>query len=94
MISKAIVGSITKIYLKKIRLRRGVYEWTDSGGIISNYGHNMIYIIFKSINPGTMIGVSNLKDKIGKAIPYKFVENLKDLLDEMSSNNSIILDKG
>ena len=54
----------------------------------------MLYIIFKSINPGTMIGVSNLKDKIGKAIPDKFVEHLKDLLDEMSSNNSIILDKG
>ena len=54
----------------------------------------MPYLIFKSINPATRIGVSNLKDEIDKANIAKFVNNLKDLLDDISSNNSIILDNG
>ena len=38
MISKAIEGSINKTYLKKPRLRCGVYEWIDAGEIIKNDG--------------------------------------------------------
>ena len=36
---------MTKKYLKKVRLHRGVYEWTDAGGIIKNDGPTMIYLI-------------------------------------------------
>ena len=54
----------------------------------------MLYFLFKSINPATRIGVSNLKDKIEKITLAKFGINVKDLLDDMCSNYSIIIDKG
>ena len=58
-----------------------------------NDGYIMLYLIFKSINPYTRIGVSNIKDKVYKATIGKFGNNLKDILDDMSSNYSIIIDK-
>ena len=61
MIAKSIEVSITKTFLKKLRLHHGVYEWADSGRIIINYGPNMIHLLFKSINPATSIYASNLK---------------------------------
>ena len=84
MIAKAIEGSITKTYLKKLRLHIREYEWIDSVSIISNYGSAMIYLIFKIIKPGTRIGVSNLKDDIEKSTLSKFGSNKKYLLDDMS----------
>ena len=75
--AKVIEGSITKTSLKKLRLHRGEYKWTDAGGLIRNNGPNMIYLIFKIINPDTRIGVSNLKDEIDKATPPKFGKNVK-----------------
>ena len=54
----------------------------------------MIYLLLKIINPATKLGVSNLKDKIEKSTLSTFVNNEKDLLDDMSSNYSIIVDKG
>ena len=50
--------------------------------------------IFKLINPGTRIVVSNLKDEIEKSNIAKFLNNVKDLIDYMSSYYSIIIDKG
>ena len=41
-----------------------------------------------------MIGVSNLEDKIEKAILANFVNNVKELLNNVSSNYSIVIDKG
>ena len=52
----------------------------------------MIYLLFKSINPDKSIGVSNLKDEIEKSTLAKFGNNIKDLLDDMSSNYSINID--
>ena len=49
----------------------------------------MIYLLFKSINPDKSIGVSNLKDEIDKVTLAKLGNNIKDLLDDMSSNYSI-----
>ena len=54
----------------------------------------MLYLILKIINPATRIDVSNLKYEIEKATLAKFGNDLKDLLDDISSNYSIILDKG
>ena len=54
----------------------------------------MIYLLLKIINPDTRIGVSNIKENNNKATLSKVVINLKDLLDEMSSNYPIIIDKG
>ena len=91
--SKEIQGSITKTSLKKLRLHRGVYECTYTGGIISNYVPTMLYLLLKIINPATRIGVSNLKYDIQKATLDKFVNNVKYLIDYMSSNYSIVIDK-
>ena len=63
-------------------------------GLIRNGGTTMLHFIFKSINPSKSIGVSNLKDYVGKATLARFGNNSKDLLDDMSSNYSIIIDKG
>ena len=93
-IAKEIKGSITNKYLKKLMLHHREYEWTYYEGIKSNDGTTMLYRIFKSINPATRIVVSNLKDEIEKAILAKILNNVKDLLDEMFSNYSIIIDKG
>ena len=41
--------------------------------------------MLKIINPATRIGVSNLKDEIEKSTLAKFGNNIKDLLDEISS---------
>ena len=54
----------------------------------------MIYLLFKSTKSATRIGVSNLKYEIEKSTLSKFGNNVKDLFDEMSSNYSIIIDKG
>ena len=83
----------TKAYLIKIRLHCGEYEWDDTGGLIRNYGPTMLCRILKSINPDTRVGVSNLKYEIDKATLAKFINNLKELLDYMSSNYSLIIDK-
>ena len=66
----------------------------DTGGIISNDGPNMLYLLLKIINPATTIGVSNLQYKIEKSNLAKFGNNVKDLLDEIYPNYSIIKEKG
>ena len=48
----------------------------------------------KIINLDTRIYVSKLKHEIEKATLAKFVNNVKDLLDDIFSNYSIIMDKG
>ena len=70
------------------------YEWKAAGGILRNDGTTMLYPIFKNINPATRIGVSNLKYEIEKSTLAKFGNNAKELLDDMSSNYSIFIDKG
>ena len=57
MIAKAIEVSITKKSVKKLRLHRGLYEWTYYGGLISNDGPTMLYLTLKIINPATRIDV-------------------------------------
>ena len=52
----------------------------------------MLYLLLKSINPATRIGGTNLKNEIKKATLDKFCNNVKDLLDDMSSNYSIVID--
>ena len=94
MIAKAVKGSIKNTYHKKIRLHRREYEWTCDGGLISNYEINMLYLILKIIKPNTRIAVSNLKYEIDKSILAKFLNIVKDILDDMSSSYSIIIDKG
>ena len=54
----------------------------------------MVYLLFKSINPDIMIGVSNLKYEIDKATLAKFGNNVKDLIDDMSYSYSIIIYEG
>ena len=41
----------------------------------------MIYLLFKSINPDTSIGVSSLKYEIDKSTIVKFGNNVKYILD-------------
>ena len=93
MTAKEIEGSITKTYLKKLVIILGEYEWDYSGSLIRNYGPTMLHILFKMINPYTSNGVSNLKYQIGKSTLAKFGNNTKDLLDDMSLNYSIIIEK-
>ena len=64
MIAKEIDGSITKTFIKKLRLQRREYENKYSGGIISNDGTNMLHLLLKIINTSTRINVPNLKYKI------------------------------
>ena len=86
MIAKASEELITKTYIKKLRLHHGEYEWTDDGGIVRNYGNTALCLLFKIISIDTSIGVSNLKYDIEKATLAKFLNNVKYLLDDMSSN--------
>ena len=53
----------------------------------------MLYLLFKVIKPATGSGVSNLKYEIEKSSLSKFSNNVKYLLDEMSSKYTIIIDK-
>ena len=94
MIANWIEVSITKKYIKKPSIHRGEYEWADARAIISNYWPTIIHLLLKSINPDTKIDVSNPKYKIDKENLIKFGNNVKDLLDDLSSNYSIIIDKG
>ena len=64
MISKAIEIPITNTAIKKLKLHRGGYEWSEAGGITRNDGPTIFYLLFKSINLDTRIGVSNLKYEI------------------------------
>ena len=78
-----IEGSITKTDINKLRLHWGEYDWDDSGGLISNNGPNMIYILFKITNLVTRIGVSNLKYEHEKSTLAKAGNNVKDLIDDI-----------
>ena len=62
-------------------------------GIIRIDGPKTIYLLFRSINPYTRIGFSNLKDEIKKPTLDKFSKNVKDLLDYMYSNYKIIIER-
>ena len=62
MIAKAMEDSITTTSIKKLQFHRGEYVWSDEGCLLSNDGTTMIYLLLKSINPATRIGVSNLKN--------------------------------
>ena len=53
----------------------------------------MIYLLFKSINLYISINVSNLKYEIEKTTLANFGNNVKELLDDMFSNYSIVIDK-
>ena len=46
----------------------------------------MIHLIFKSMYPHTRIGVSNLMVEIEKGTIASLVNNVNDLLDEISAN--------
>ena len=82
--SQINLGLNYKDILKKIRIHRRQYELADAGGLKSNYGPIMIYLLFKSINLATSIDVSNLKDEIRKATLDKLGNNVKCLLYNMS----------
>ena len=94
MISKAIEVSISNTYPKKLWLLLNEQEWECAGGIIWTGGTTVIYLLFNIINTSTCIGISNLKDNIQKSILSKFRNNIKDILDNMSSNYTIIINKG
>ena len=53
----------------------------------------MRYLLLKISKPDTRIRVSNLKDKIGKSTLARSGNIVKDLLDDMPSKYSIIIDK-
>ena len=86
MISKAIQVSITKTSLNKLSLHRVECEWAESGDLIMNDGPTIPHLLFKCINPDTSTSVSNLKYQIEISTLDKFVNNVKDILDDMSSN--------
>ena len=52
----------------------------------------MLYVIFKIINSATRVEFSNLKYDIEKSKKSKFGKNVKDLVGDMSSNYTIIID--
>ena len=53
----------------------------------------MLYFIFNNTKPATSICVSNLKDEIENATLANFRDNVKYLINKMSSNYFIIIDK-
>ena len=53
----------------------------------------MLYLLFKIINPATSISVSKLKDETDKSTLSKSVNNIKYLLDDITSNYSILIDE-
>ena len=83
IIDKAIEGSTTNTSLKKLRLNWGEYEWVDYWVLIRKYGPTILHFLFKSTNPATIIGVSNLKYEIEKATLANFEHNVKEILDDM-----------
>ena len=70
------------------------YKWFDAGDFIKYYIPTIVYLLFKIIDPATSIGVSNLEDKIEKSTLAKFFNNVKYIIDDMSSKYTIIIDKG
>ena len=46
----------------------------------------MIHLLFKSIDPDKIIGVSNLKDEIDKSNLANFGNNIEEFIDGKSSN--------
>ena len=72
-----------------IRIRR----WTNAGGTTRNYGLAMLYPIQGRINPSIRVVVSNLKYEVEKATLAELGNIVKYLLDDMSSNDLIILNR-
>ena len=57
-------------------------------------GTTMIFLIFKFTNITKKMVVSNLKYETDRETISKFLNKVKDLLDDISSNYTIIIDKG
>ena len=53
----------------------------------------MLYLLFKIIIHTTSLGIYKLKDKIEKTAISKFGNNVEDILDEIYSNYTIIINK-
>ena len=77
MISKAIYISIKNTLLRKLWLHLREYEWDDDWCLISNDVPIILYLIFRSINPDNIIGVSNLNDETKKETIATFGKRCK-----------------
>ena len=76
---------LQKHLFKKISLHQDEYGWADTGVLIRNDVHTIVYLIFNSINPVTRIVVSKLKDLLFKIINPATrisVSNLKDDIEK------------
>ena len=86
MISKEIEVSIVNKSLKKLSVYQGENKWADSGGIIRNDGTTMLYLIFKASTQLQILVFQTQNMKFEKSTLDKFVNNVKERLDDMSSN--------
>ena len=94
MTSKKIEVSITDTSLKKLGIHRKEYEWEKSRGLIRSDVPTVIHLLFKIVNPTSSIGVSNLKNEIEKETLARFGNDVKNIIDDISSNYTIIIEKG
>ena len=60
------MDSITTKFLKKIRINQMEYKWADTRCIKRYDGPEMLYLLLRSTNSDTRIGVSNLRYEIEK----------------------------
>ena len=91
---RKIEGFITKASRKKLRVHLRIHEWAHDGGVIMKYRPIIFYTLFKSTNPSARIGFFNLKSKIDKSALVRFGISVQGILDNMSSNYTIVIDEG
>ena len=95
MIAKRIENSISESSWKTLMLKKLAFTWTDTTtGTVHLDGPTMLYILLSLVNPTTRVGVSELKKLIMKATLPAFKHNVIDMLDDMASNYSRILELG
>jgi len=92
MIRKRIEGSLDDASFKTLMLKKKDFCWTNpTTGSIDHDEPTMLQIIINGINPTTRVGVSDFKKAVQNAKLSTSSNNVKDMLDDMTSNYQEII---
>ena len=84
MIAKRIVGYVITVDYEVLKNKVKQFTWSGRGYEEID-GPTLLWILLQTCYPSTRVGVAELKDYLRKVTSTKFQNNVKTLIDRMSS---------
>lgn len=94
MIAMWLQESLTRAALKKVMLKRALFEFENSDGTVEMDGPLMFKVIYDMINPSTRAGYVSIKQRLAKYSLKEFDFSVPDMLLSMQHDYEDILVKG